>query len=38
MKDEYPNCGSENVEHLSRVTEYLQDVSGWNVGKAGTGG
>lgn len=28
-----PNCGSSNVEHLSRVTGYIQAVSGWNEGK-----
>ena len=33
LRDECPNCGSENVEHLSGVTGYLQDVSGWNAGK-----
>lgn len=30
---ECPNCESENVEHLSRVTGYIQAVSGWNEGK-----
>jgi anaerobic ribonucleoside-triphosphate reductase/intein/homing endonuclease len=30
---ECPNCDSENVEHLSRVTGYIQAVSGWNEGK-----
>ena len=33
LRDKCPNCGSTNVEHLSRVTGYLQDVSGWNAGK-----
>jgi len=33
MLDECPNCGSENVEHLSRVTGYIQAVDGWNNGK-----
>lgn len=28
-----PNCGSENVEQLSRVTGYVQAVSGWNEAK-----
>jgi len=28
-----PNCESDNVEHLSRVTGYIQAVSGWNEGK-----
>jgi len=26
-------CGSQNVDWLSRVTGYLQAVSGWNAGK-----
>ncbi len=33
LLDECPNCESENVEHLSRVTGYIQAVSGWNEGK-----
>lgn len=33
LLDECPNCESENVEHLSRVTGYVQAVSGWNEGK-----
>lgn len=33
MLKECPNCDSENVEHLSRVTGYIQAVSGWNEGK-----
>jgi ribonucleoside-triphosphate reductase len=33
MLKECPNCESENVEHLSRVTGYIQAVSGWNEGK-----
>jgi len=28
-----PNCGSKNVDFISRVTGYLQAVSGWNAGK-----
>ena len=28
-----PECGSHDVEQISRVTGYLQDVSGWNAGK-----
>lgn len=28
-----PKCNSTNVEHLSRITGYLQSVSGWNAGK-----
>jgi ribonucleoside-triphosphate reductase len=33
LNDECPNCGSSNVEHLSRVTGYIQAVSGWNEAK-----
>ncbi|MDD5473901.1 MAG: anaerobic ribonucleoside-triphosphate reductase [Candidatus Methanoperedens sp.] len=33
LLDECPNCESEDVEHLSRVTGYVQAVSGWNEGK-----
>jgi len=33
LKQECPNCGSTRVEHLSRVTGYIQAVSGWNEGK-----
>jgi anaerobic ribonucleoside-triphosphate reductase len=33
MLDACPNCESENVEHLSRVTGYIQAVDGWNNGK-----
>jgi anaerobic ribonucleoside-triphosphate reductase len=28
-----PQCFNHNVVSLSRVTGYIQDVSGWNVGK-----
>ena len=28
-----PECGTHDVLQLSRVTGYLQDVSGWNNGK-----
>jgi anaerobic ribonucleoside-triphosphate reductase len=28
-----PHCGSHDVVQISRVTGYLQDVSGWNAGK-----
>jgi DNA-directed RNA polymerase subunit RPC12/RpoP len=28
-----PTCGDHDVLVLSRVTGYLQDVSGWNAGK-----
>ena len=33
LKEECPSCGSEDLEHLSRVTGYLQSVSGWNEAK-----
>lgn len=33
LKDACLNCDSINVEHLSRVTGYVQAVSGWNAGK-----
>jgi len=28
-----PECGSHDVTQISRVTGYLQEVSGWNSGK-----
>ena len=28
-----PECGTHDVYQISRVTGYLQDVSGWNAGK-----
>jgi anaerobic ribonucleoside-triphosphate reductase len=28
-----PECGSHDVTQISRVTGYLQDVSGWNASK-----
>ena len=28
-----PKCGSDKVQHLSRITGYLQAVEGWNAGK-----
>jgi hypothetical protein len=28
-----PECGSHDVLQISRVTGYMQDVSGWNSGK-----
>jgi hypothetical protein len=28
-----PRCGCHDVVQISRVTGYLQDVSGWNAGK-----
>ena len=33
LLDKCPKCGSENVQHLSRITGYLQSVEGWNRGK-----
>lgn len=33
IKDCCPKCGSCNIDHLSRITGYLQSVSGWNAGK-----
>jgi ribonucleoside-triphosphate reductase len=33
LHDKCPKCGSENVQHLSRITGYLQAVEGWNAGK-----
>lgn len=33
LLDTCPNCKSDNVEHLSRVTGYIQAVDGWNNGK-----
>lgn len=28
-----PICGSHDVVQISRVTGYLQEVNGWNIGK-----
>ncbi len=33
LLDTCPKCRSENVQHLSRITGYLQSVEGWNKGK-----
>ncbi|KQC15809.1 MAG: anaerobic ribonucleoside-triphosphate reductase [Methanothrix sp.] len=33
LREECPRCGSDHLEHLSRVTGYLQSVSGWNEAK-----
>lgn len=33
LKDVCENCGSANVEQLSRVTGYIQSVNGWNAAK-----
>jgi ribonucleoside-triphosphate reductase len=33
LHDRCENCGSDNVEQLSRVTGYIQAVGGWNAAK-----
>jgi ribonucleoside-triphosphate reductase (formate) len=33
LKENCPNCGSDEVDHISRITGYLQAVSGWNSAK-----
>ncbi|MDV0446994.1 hypothetical protein MsAg5_08620 [Methanosarcinaceae archaeon Ag5] len=33
IKECCPKCGSGNIDHLSRITGYLQSVNGWNAGK-----
>lgn len=33
LKDACENCGSDNIEQLSRVTGYIQAVGGWNAAK-----
>ena len=33
LEDNCPNCGSDDVDHISRITGYLQAVSGWNSAK-----
>ncbi|WP_462272737.1 anaerobic ribonucleoside-triphosphate reductase [Methanohalophilus sp.] len=33
LQDRCENCDSDNVEHLSRVTGYIQSVGGWNAAK-----
>ncbi|MDM7939822.1 MAG: anaerobic ribonucleoside-triphosphate reductase, partial [Methanothrix sp.] len=33
LKDKCPSCGSNEVDHISRITGYLQAVSGWNSAK-----
>ena len=33
LHEKCPNCSSEDVEQLSRVTGYIQAVSGWNEAK-----
>jgi len=33
LKERCPNCDSPDVDHISRITGYLQAVSGWNGAK-----
>lgn len=33
LQDKCPGCRSDDVEHISRITGYLQAVSGWNGAK-----
>lgn len=33
METECIKCGSKNVDSWSRITGYMQDLSGWNKGK-----
>ena len=33
LKEECEKCGSEKLDYISRITGYLQSVSGWNEGK-----
>ncbi|OUJ19270.1 Oxygen-sensitive ribonucleoside-triphosphate reductase [Methanonatronarchaeum thermophilum] len=33
LKNQCTNCNSQNIDHISRVTGYLQAVSGWNEAK-----
>lgn len=33
LRDNCLQCDSENIDYISRVTGYLQAVSGWNAGK-----
>jgi anaerobic ribonucleoside-triphosphate reductase len=33
LKTQCPHCGSEKVDHITRVTGYFTKVSGWNKGK-----
>jgi ribonucleoside-triphosphate reductase len=35
MEGKCPCCGSENVEHITRVTGFFSKVSSWNKGKIG---
>ncbi len=33
LKEDCEKCGSKNLDYISRITGYLQAVSGWNEGK-----
>ncbi len=33
LKGKCPSCGSERVEHITRVTGFFSKVAGWNRGK-----
>ncbi len=33
LREECEKCGSTNLDYISRITGYLQAVSGWNEGK-----
>ncbi len=33
LLEKCPYCGSDNVDHITRVTGYFSRVSGWNKGK-----
>ncbi len=33
LRERCPYCGSENIDHITRVTGYFTKVSGWNKGK-----
>jgi anaerobic ribonucleoside-triphosphate reductase len=33
LMEECEKCGSKNLDYISRITGYLQAVSGWNEGK-----
>jgi len=33
LKGKCACCGSENVEHITRVTGFFSKVAGWNRGK-----
>jgi len=33
LRSKCPCCGSENVEHITRVTGFFSKIAGWNRGK-----